>query len=322
MVDLSIVIVNWNTRDLLRSCLKSIYAETKGPSFEIFVIDNASQDGSAEMIEQQFPKVHLIRNTDNVGFARANNQAIARCKGRYILLLNPDTIVLDKALVKMVQFLDSHPTIGALGCKILRENGKIDPRCARHFPTLLGDLFEQTKLSAKFSKSKLFGGYLMTYWDHNSDREVDVLSGACMMIRKEVIERVGPMDEDFFMYGDDIEWCYRIKRAGWKIFYYSKAAIIHIGDQSSKAVIARMGIEKLKSRCKFYRKHYGTLYAWAYKSLLLLITIAKQLVFWTKLLLSDKKEEKRHQYQKKIASNGRVLKWILAGWPQDRGEVP
>ncbi|MFQ5813183.1 MAG: glycosyltransferase, partial [Anaerolineae bacterium] len=233
-------------------------------------------------------------------------------KGRYVLLLNPDTIVLDNALVKMVRFLDSDSGIGALGCKILTVNGEVDFRCARRFPSIWSELFEKTSLAANFPHSRLFGGYLMSYWDHRNDREVDLLLGACIMVRRETIEKIGMMDEDFFMYGDDVEWCYRIKKAGWRVFYYSGAETIHIGGQSRELANMQMSIEALRSMNLFFKKHHGHIYAWIHRILMFFITVGKQLVFHTRYLTVQDTEQRRW-YRDKIESHGRVLRWIVAG---------
>jgi len=312
MIDLSIIIVNWNTKDLLRQCLHSLYNETQKISFEVFVVDNASTDGSLEMLEQEFPKVNLIRNIENLGFAKANNQAIRHSKGRYILLLNPDTLILDNALAKMVNFMDVHPKLGAVGCKILKIDGTVDFRCARRFPTLATEFFEKTGLSKKFSNNRLFGSYLISYWGHGDSREVNLLTGACMMIRREAIEQVGLLDEDFFMYGEDVEWCYRIQKAGWKVFYYSDAEIIHLGGQSSESVKVEMSIEALKSMNLFFKKRYGPIYAWTHRSLILLITLAKELLFLG-AFLATRNAKRRSLYRGKIAIHRRVLRWAFTG---------
>ena len=311
-MDLSIIIVNWNTRDLLKACLRSVYAETRGLTFEVFVVDNASTDGSPEMVRTEFPQVRLIQNNVNVGFAKANNQAIALSKGRYILLLNPDTLLRDNAFSRMVHFLRSHPDIGALGCKILTSEGKIDLRGAKGFPSLLGEFFELTRLSYRFPRSKFFGNYLMTYWDHEDSREVDVLSGACLMIRREALEQVGLFDERFFLYGAEVDWYYRLKRMGWKVFYYSEAEIIHIGSQSTRQLGEKMGLERFRSRYRLFCKHKGKGYARAYKALLCLVTVIKVLGFWIGFLGSTSSEKKRW-YRRKIRLHRRVLWWILGG---------
>jgi GT2 family glycosyltransferase len=310
-VDLSIIIVNWNTRALLRSCLASIQAEAQGIIYETLVVDNASADHSAAMVSENFPDVVLMQNDENIGFARANNRAIRRSRGRYILLLNPDTTVLDNALGQMVTFADTGPQIGALGCKILTTDGSIDFRCARRFPSLLTEFFARTRLSKRFPHHPLFGRFLMGDWDHRSSREVDCLVGSCMMVRREVIEQVGLLDEDFFMYGEDMEWCYRIKRAGWRIFYYSEPQVLHIGSQSSEQNRAEMGIEYLRSMALFFRKRYGPGYALAYRILLLVTTVAKRLIFSVGLSLTSNSKRK-DWYREKVQIQRRVLQWLFS----------
>lgn len=312
MVDLSIVIVSWNTRELLRSCLTSIRAKTQGIIYEILVVDNASTDGSAAMVLENFSEAVLMQNNEeNLGFARANNQAFHRSRGRYILLLNPDTIVLDNALGQMVALADAEPQIGALGCKILTIDGGIDFRCARRFPSLLTELFSRTRLSKRFPYHPLFGRFLMGDWDHNSSREVECLVGSCMMVRREVIEQVGLLDEDFFMYGEDIEWCYRIKKTGWRIFYHSEPQIIHIGSRSTEQNRAEMGIEYLRSMNIFFRKRHGPGYALAYRILILVTTLIKQLIFSTGLLLTDNSKRKGG-YREKVQIQRRVFRWVFS----------
>lgn len=311
MVDVSVIIVSWNVKDWLRICLQSLRRHTRQTTYEVFVVDNGSQDGSAEMVETEFPDVHLLRNEANVGFARASNQAIIDSQGKYIVLLNPDTFVRDDALSRMVGFLDDRPGIGALGCKVLTAEGEIDLRCARRFPTLQSELFELTRLSFRFPDNRLFGRYLMSYWDHGDTREVEALSGACMMVRRQAVEEVGLLDETFFLYGEDIDWCYRLKRAGWAIVYYSEAEIVHIGGQSSQQVKEEMGVERFRSGYRFFRKHRGPGYAGAYKALVLLISVMKGLFFGIGFLRNAGKRNYRSWYCDKVKLHGRVLRWAL-----------
>jgi len=308
MMDLSIVIVNWNTGYCLRNCLESIYKQTNRVDFEILVVDNCSIDGSPEMVKKFFPKVLLIRNRENLGFAKANNQAIRASTGRYVLLLNPDTVVLDKALVRMVSFLDEHPDIGALGCKILTEGGQIDFRGGRRFPSLWSEFCIHSGLASLFPTAKPFGQYLMSYWDHEDSREVDLITGACMMVRREVIRQVGLLDEDLFMYAEDVEWCYRIKKAGWKIFYYADAAIVHLGEQSVKFLKIPMSIEGLRSMNLFFAKHHGQLVAWIHRGMLLFFAIIKLLFFGLRSLLTRDK-----RFREKVCLHWHVLLWSLTG---------
>jgi len=311
-LDLSVIIVNWNVKDLLRECLKSLYAATRGIAFEVFVVDNASTDGSSQMVQGEFPQVHLIENTANLGFARANNQAIRLSQGRHVLLLNPDTVVLPDALTRMVRFADSHLQIGAIGPRILRPNGAVDFRCARRFPSLTSELWEKTGLATRFPNSRIFGEHLMGHWDHKDGRPVDLLTGACLMARREVIDRVGLMDEDFFLYGEDVDWCYRIKRAGWQVFYYADVGIIHFGGQSSASVQLELDMEALRSLNLFFRKNYGALYALAHRLLMLALTLTKGGYFLGKLL-AIRDAEKRAIYQHKLKLHQRVLQWVFSG---------
>lgn len=256
MLDLSIVIVNWNTKDLLRGCLRSIYEETGNIQFKVFVVDNASRDGSCKMVKEEFPQIRLIENPENVGFARASNQAIEQAKGKYILLLNPDTIVLENALEKMVRFMKRYPKIGAIGCKILDQNKNIEFSC-RSFPTLSTIFFQSTLLSRILPRNKIIGKYLLSYWGHNDIRDVDWVTGACLMFRKEVIKKVGLFDENMFMYGEDVDWCYRIKKAGYRVCYFPQSQIIHYKGGSSRGWSKKAFVETHRSLYKFFLKHYG-----------------------------------------------------------------
>lgn len=312
MIDLSIVIVNWNAKELLRRCLESMYEGTRGIAFEVLVVDNASRDGSPQMVRHSFPQVRFIGNEENAGFARACNQGLRRARGRYIVLLNPDTWLPDDALGQMVAFLDEHPNIGVLGPRIVDPDGIVDPRCARRYPSLRSELFEKLRLDRRFPRSRLFGDYLMTYWDHKDSREVDALSGACMMIRPEVVEGVGLLDEDFFIYGEDVEYCYRIKKTGWQVLFYAKSTVVHLGAQSSRLVAGRMGIEALQSMYLFFLKTRGPRYAAAYRVLILGLSIAKQFVFLVGSLVCRSGEARSH-CRRKIQLHKSVLKWAWTG---------
>ncbi len=232
-MDVSIIIVNWNTRDILRNCLTSVYAETKDIEFEVIVIDNASTDDSPEMVVKEFPKATIIENSQNKGFAAANNQGLAIVRGRYVLLLNSDTVVLDGAITRSVTFSDAHPEAAVAGCRVLNPDKALQPTCFM-FPSTLNMLLLSSYLYKLFPKSKFFGRERMTWWDRNNIREVDVVTGCFMMVRRAAIKQVGMMDEQFFMYGEETDWCYRFKQAGWKILFTPIAEIIHLGEASSR----------------------------------------------------------------------------------------
>src|SRR6185295_4982764 len=223
VVDVTIVVVSFNTRDLTSQCLKSIYSETGNVNFQLVVVDNASTDGSAQMVAGQFPQVTLIQNADNRGFAAANNQAFAIARGRHILLLNSDTIVLDRAIDRCVEYMDKHLDIGALGPKVLWPSGDHQSSAFR-FPSLLVLLFQSFGLPDHSWLN--YDRYGARDWDKIHD--VDVIAGCFLMVRSEVIRTIGMLDEDFFLYGEEAEWCYRIKKANWHIVYWPVARIIHI----------------------------------------------------------------------------------------------
>lgn len=276
MGNLSVIIVSWNTRHLLRECLESLYKFTSGISFEVFVVDNNSSDGSAEMVRKDFPQVILIENKENAGFSKANNQAIRVSKGRYVALLNPDTLLIEDVFSPLIKYADHYNNIGAIGPKILNGDGqKIQYSCARRLPNIYLEFCHLSGLSRKFPKTKVFGGTYMAYWDHNSSRYVEGLSGACMVVRRKAIDEVGLMDKNQFMYGDEIEWCKRILDAEWKIYYYSQASIIHYGEESSKQIKHDIVNIVKESKWYYYKKHYGEIYALIYCFQLFFFSMSK-----------------------------------------------
>ncbi len=260
-MDLSIVIVSYNTVDLLRDCLSSVIQNTENIEYEIWVVDNQSKDGSADMVESEFPQVKLIRNSVNGGFSQANNLAIRQCRSsKYVLILNPDTIVPKGTLAECVDFMEKDGEIGCLGCKVVKVDGTLDKACKRGFPSPWNSLCYLMKLDKLFPNNKKFGGYNATFIHEDEESEIDSLVGAFMMLRKGAIEQVGLLDETFFMYGEDIDWCYRIKEAGWKNYYHPKVRIVHYKGESSKKQSTRMIGEFHKSMFIFYNKHYKNKY--------------------------------------------------------------
>ena len=260
-MDLSIVIVSYNTVNLLRDCLSSVIQNTENIGYEIWVVDNQSKDGSADMVESEFPQVKLIRNSINGGFSQANNLAIRQCgESKYVLILNPDTIVPKGTLVECVDFMEKDKEIGCLGCKVVKVDGTLDKACKRGFPSPWNSLCYLMKLDKLFPKKKKFGGYNAMFIHEDEESEIDSLVGAFMMLRKEAIEQVGLLDETFFMYGEDIDWCYRIKQAGWKNYYHPKVRIVHYKGESSKKQSTRMIGEFHKAMFIFYNKHYKNKY--------------------------------------------------------------
>ena len=257
-MDLSIIIVNYNVKEFLQNLLHSIDKAAQNISHEIIIVDNASDDGSIEFLQQKFPKVKLIINKENLGFGKANNIGMKAAKGKYLLLLNPDTLLSENLLHEMITFLDRTPEAGMTGCKILNPDGTLQLACRRSFPGPWTSFCKVTGLSTLFPKSKLFARYNLTYLDENQTYEVDAISGSFMMMRREVYEKTGGFDEDFFMYGEDLDLCYRIQKEGYKVFYVHSAQIIHYKGESTK----RSSIDDIKlfydAMHLFVRKHFST----------------------------------------------------------------
>ena len=232
-MDVSIIIVAWNVRELLYNCIKSVYEQTEGISFEVIYVDNASEDGSIEMVRKEFPEVRIIENEENRGFITANNQAIEIAEGRYVLLLNSDTIVLDNAVAKTVAFADQHTDAAVVGCKVLNSDKSLQRACFM-YPSILNMFLSATYLYKIFPRSRFFGRERMTWWDFNDVREVETICGCYSLVRRRAIDQVGVMDPKYFVYGDDPDWCYRFKKTGWKILFTPEPEIIHLGGQTTK----------------------------------------------------------------------------------------
>ncbi len=233
-MDLSIIIVNYNVKEFLQNLLHSINKSAAGISYEIIIVDNASDDGSVEFIKEKFPQVKLIVNSTNLGFGKANNQGLLSAKGKFILLLNPDTLLGEDTLKRMINFFEATPEAGIAGCKILNPDGTLQLACRRSFPGPWTSFCKVTGLSALFPKNKFFARYNLTYLDENQSYEVDAISGSFMMLRNEVYEKAGGFDEDFFMYGEDLDLCYRIQKSGYKVYYVHTTQIIHYKGESTK----------------------------------------------------------------------------------------
>ncbi len=257
MVDLTISIVNHKHRDLLGPLLDSIHALTRRVSYETYVVDNAPGDGSAEMVRAYFPWVHLICNEQPQGFAANNNQVLRQGQGRYFVLLNDDMLLHNDALDRMVAFMNAHSDVGAAGCKLLNKDGTLQRSCWRGFPspqTLLIDLFYLSKWLPRLSWVRDFEATLQ---DTREPMDVDTLLGACMMVRREVLDQVGPLDESFFMFLEETDWCYRIQKQGWRISWTPEGEIMHYGQQSVSHDPARFIPMLYRNYCRFTRKHGG-----------------------------------------------------------------
>jgi GT2 family glycosyltransferase len=291
-IDVSIIIVNWNTREILRECLCSVFAETHGVGFEVIVIDNASSDNSVEMVRDEFPGVHLIANTKNVGFAAANNQGMAVACGRYMLLLNSDTIVLDRAIQKTIAFADVHPDTAVVGCRVLNPDRSLQNTCFM-FPSILNWFLFSTYLYKLFPRSRFFGRERMTWWLREDAREVDVVTGCFMLVRGSAIAEVGLMDDEFFMYAEETDWCYRFKCGDWKNRFTPDAVIIHIGGASARKLSARRARITNASFTRYMFKHWSRPRAYLGMVMILFFYAVRLLAVGPKQLLKPNERDRQ-----------------------------
>lgn len=278
-MELSVIIVNYNVKHFLEQCLHSVLKASKSISAEIFVVDNNSVDGSTQLVKEKFPQVQLIENKENVGFSKANNQAIRLAKGKYILLLNPDTVVEEDTFVKVTRFMDEHPEAGGLGVKMIDGKGNFLPESKRGLPTPWVAFSKMFGLSKLFPKSKKFGKYHLSYLDENEIHEIEVLAGAFMLMRKETLDKVGLLDETFFMYGEDIDLSYRITQGGYKNYYFPETTIIHYKGESTKKGSLNYVKVFYKAMIIFAQKHFSGGKASAFSVLL-------NLAIWFRAFLS------------------------------------
>lgn len=300
-MDLSVVIVSWNTRELLSQCLKAIFASPLNCEFDVWVVDNASKDASAEMVRNQFPQVRLIENSENVGFARANNQAIQQSIGNYVLLVNSDAIVKPSALSNIVAFMASHNDAGIAGGKLIWPDGSFQSSFS-DFPSLFSELVTSAG-AAKY----LFGSHFPSYALNVSQqvRVVDWVGGAFLIARRDAITQVGLLDEGFFMYGEEMDWCYRMRQRGWKVYYTPEAEIIHVGGQSSKLAGADSSMWLAQSHIRFMLKYRGELIGRVLAFFFRIASVVKATIWFAIGLVRN---------QRRAFAWGRArLHWHLAG---------
>jgi GT2 family glycosyltransferase len=267
-MDLSIIIVNYNVKYFLEQCLHSVQRAIGDLQAEVYVVDNNSVDGSCAMVQEKFPEVILIRNDQNLGFSVANNQAIKKSAGRYVLLLNPDTVIEEDTLIKCVGYMDEHADSGGLGVKMIDGKGDFLPESKRSLPTPRVAFFKIFGLSRLFPRSRIFGRYHLGYLDRDEIHQVEILSGAFMMLRKSALDKIGFLDEDFFMYGEDIDMSYRLLNAGYKNIYYPETTIIHYKGESTKKGSMNYVLTFYKAMIKFARKHFSRKMAKSYAAII------------------------------------------------------
>ena len=300
---LSVVIVNWNTCDLLVKCLHTLYADLDHAglrdSAEVFVIDNASTDGSPAQMRQHFPQVRLIENADNPGFACANNQALRQCMGEYVLLLNPDTEILPSALNSLMKFAKSNPQAGIIAPRILNPDCSLQ-ESAYPLPSLRGEVWRMFHLD----KLHPLGIYRMQDWDVSVPREVESTLGACLLVQRSVLAQIGLLDEDYFMYSEEIDLCVRARKAGWQIWWVPQAQVIHYGGQSTRQVAVTMFLTLYEGKVKYFRKHLGRAKTQLYKSVLMGATLARLSLSPVVLLERD---ERRQRHLHLARAYGRLL---------------
>ncbi len=270
-MDLSIIIVNWNTKEFLLPCVRSVLDSEQGISSELIVVDNGSRDGSGDEVKRTFPFVHLVENGENLGFAKAVNQGLRKASGKYVLLLNPDTRVKPGAIKQLLSFMDSHLETGVAGAQLLNSDGSRQNSIA-NFPSLATEL-----LNKRFLRWLLPKRYPGKERNYSESVEVDSVIGACMMVRREALDRVGFLDEDYFLFLEETDWCYRMKRAGWKICHVPQAEVYHFQGKSAEAERKRAKVEYYRSRYHFFKKNKGD-FQWAILLFGLLIKLGFELL--------------------------------------------
>ncbi|MCG3174047.1 MAG: hypothetical protein GMKNLPBB_02267 [Myxococcota bacterium] len=266
---LTISIVSYNTRGIVDACLQSLVSQQTRHPFEIWLADNDSKDGTVSMAMEKYPAVGVIANTDNLGFAKANNQIWRESRGQYYLLLNSDTVTPPGALDRLIDFMEAHPRAGACGPRLTYPDGSLQ-QSVRRFPSMMGAFFTMSYLEKVFPRAPLIGDYMMGDFTYDQLVEVDQPMGACLMLRGETVRRIGPLDERFFMYFEEVDWCLRAKRAGWEIWFVPDVTVVHIENASSKKVWSKTHMYFYQSMVKYYRKNFGEREARALKAMILM----------------------------------------------------
>lgn len=305
-VDISVVIVNWNTRDLLLDCVSSLMEQTRVSTLEIIVVDNASLDNSIEALVERFPAVISIRNQDNLGFSKANNQGLRIARGRYLCLVNSDVKALDGVLDKLRAFMEDHPEVGAVAPRTVGGDLKLRENC-REYPTIRNAFCQAVFLDQLFPSVRAFRGRDLRDYDYATTQEIEVLSGCFLMVRRVVIEMVGMLDERFFIYSEDVDWCKRIRAGGWKVVFLPSAEAIHYAGSSSTVERVLFNREMMKANLQYWRKHHGraaTLLFWSIQ----ILGTALRAVGWSVLILI-RLDHRRCRDQ--AIGYWRMLQWLL-----------
>jgi len=311
MVNLSIIIVNWNSLDYARECLASIFSNRQGLDLEVIVVDNASTTGDPNSLSVLFPQVRLIRSAENLGFAGANNRGFQESSGDSLLFLNPDTIVLETALFEMLSSLKSLPDAGAVGCKLLNTDGTIQTSCIQRFPTIWNQVLDAEALRRRWPHWK-FWGIAPLFSESTEPAPVEVISGACLMIRRDVFQAVGQFSREYFMYAEDVNLCYEARALGKKCYYIGSARVIHHGGGSSKQRSSNhwATVMQRKAILHFCRRTRGPFYGWLYQAVMAFSAAIRLLLLLPLLLLWNRKNH-REAAQAAFGKWTAVLKWAL-----------
>lgn len=312
MFDISVIIVNYNTKDYLRDCLRSLQDDPDAPSLEVIVVDNGSRDGSAAMVRGEFPSVVVVENGANLGFAKANNIALRRMRGRTALLLNSDTLVKPGALRRMLDVLDARPDVGALGPRLLNRDGSLQRSCYR-FPAPGRAFRDQLFVTALLANHPRWGDYRR--WAHDRERGVDFVIGAALLIRAEVLAEVGLLDESFFMYAEETDLCFRIRRASHRVLFTPEAEVVHYGGGSGKSMPDRVFAEFSAGQRRFYEKHYGRRGLAAIRASLILGALLRIPLY---TLLAAVSPPRRDAAREVVKTWIKILRWNLGLWRPER----
>jgi GT2 family glycosyltransferase len=308
-IDISVVIVGWNAKHYLELCLESLAKAPPRRSIEVLVVDNASTDGSVEMIEAKFPWVKLIKSSENLGFAKGNNVAIRQCQGRYVALVNPDVIVFPGCLDALADFLDQNPKVGNVGPRVLNPDMSMQSTC-RRFPTLWNNYCSATGLSTRFKNSRFFAGEHMFYFPHDRTLAVDVIVGCFSMIRGEAFDTVGLLDEGLFMYGDDVDWCRRARNAGWQVVFYPGGQAIHDRGKITAPYPVRFAVAQQRSVLHYWTKHHSFLGVLGIRSIILFHHLLRY-TFAALSSLAHSQERPQNDVRKQVSSA--CLRQLLTG---------
>lgn len=303
----SVIIVSWNARAFLLKCIESVLLQGVPDSIEIIVVDNASSDGSPEAVRDNFPAVKLICNKGNYGFAKANNIGIGASRGDCLFLINSDVVVSPGCFTKMIQYMDEHPDVGILGPRIVGSNGQVQRSCMGH-PSLWNAFSRALALDSLFPQSRLLGGQLLTFWPHDEIRSVGVINGCFWMLRRSAMEEVGLLDERFFIYGEDVDWCKRFNDGGWKVVFFPDAEALHYGGASSSNAPVRFYLEMQRANYQYWLKHHSRLASDAFLFINLLhhaVRLVGEIVMYP--LMRRKRFAATYKIERNVAS----IKWII-----------